>query len=128
MLLQWAKLCSADWPRAIESELMAAGAGAPCVLTELADGSPAAAALRETPPAGIERTAGLRRAGQMADEPGCHQGEGQALAVRSCQLTQHSSGSLCLVDLSGFSTNTLPAACWAVGPCPGSHAHALLAA
>ena len=47
----------------------------------------------------------------MADEPGHHQGEEQALTVRLCQLTQPQGDRRCLTDLSGYSTNTLPARC-----------------
>ena len=57
---------------------MAAGQCAPCELTELADVPPAAAALRETAPAGAGDAAGQGQAEHMADEPGCHQGEGKA--------------------------------------------------
>ncbi len=63
---------------------MAAGWCAPCMLTELADVPPAAAALRETAPAGVGHAAGQGQAGRTADEPGRHEGEGQL----ACQLTQ----------------------------------------
>ena len=42
----------------------------------------------------------------MADEPGRYQGEGQALTLHACLLTQPSIGSLSLATLSGCLANT----------------------
>ena len=66
------------------SRQVPAGQCDPCMLTELTDVLLAAAALRETSPAGVDCTDGQHRAGYMADELSRHQGGGRPLTLHIC--------------------------------------------